>query len=178
MRDILAFSRDVLARLHCHGFPEAIVAGGAIRDYDNGRGSEVKDVDVVIFDRPGYLSHLKRAMHGFAHRVAVAPEVANYLEFENVECVHEFLKEGHPPIQVVVALVPRTALEILERHDFGICQVGFDGVQIIRTPQYVTDQVNKTFTLVRCRNEQDRERSAGRFARLVLKYPGWRMVEL
>jgi hypothetical protein len=178
MRDLLAYCRGVLSSLHAHGFPEAIVAGGAIRDWDNGREDTVKDIDIVVFDRLGYLGDLKQAMAGFTHRIAVPEHVANYLAFENVACVHEFIDETNPiPIQVVVAREPRTSLEILQRHDFGLCQIGFTGSQIISTDVYRADKAKREFTLVRCRDAKDYERSFGRHARLTLtKYPGWPLV--
>jgi hypothetical protein len=180
MRDLLAYCRSILVSLHAHGFPEAIVAGGAIRDVDNGREATVKDIDIVIFDRPGYLLDLKRAMFGFNHRVAVPDHVANYLAFENVACVHEFtdaLDGSDVPVQIVVAKTHRTPQEILERHDFGLCQIGFDGQRILKTTAYIQDQANSVFTLVRCRDEKDYARSVGRHARLSLtKYSGWPLV--
>lgn len=176
MRDLLSYCRTVLSSLHANGFPEAIVVGGAMRDLDNSRGDAVKDIDVVIFDRRGYLSALKKAMAGFQHRVAVTEQVANYLAFENVVSVHEFWEdEKSIPIQVVVAREKRTPLEILERHDFGLCQIGFDGTCMIRTDAYLVDQKNRTFTLVRCRDAADFWRSVGRYQRLEAKYPGWKM---
>ncbi len=178
MRDLLAYCRHILASLHAHGFPEAIIAGGAIRDLDNGMAEYVKDIDVVIFDRPNYLMDLKMAMRDFTHRVAVREEVANYLKFENVACVHEF-KDGDSniPVQVVVSREPRSAEEILRRHDFGICQIGFDGRLILKTNRYVDDKTNKQFTLVRCRDAEDLVRSQGRHARLTaVKYQWWPLV--
>jgi hypothetical protein len=180
MRDLLAYCRHILLSLHAHGFPEAIVAGGAIRDLDNGRADTVKDIDIVVFDRPNYLADLLMAMWDFKHKVAVREEVANYLAFENVCCVHEFTDpytfETPPPVQVVVARHPRTALEILQRHDFGLCQIGYDGYSIIKTAAYEHDKLNGWFTLVRCRDAADYKRSHGRHARLSLtKYAGYPM---
>ncbi len=177
MRDLLSYCRTVVSSLQGYGFPEAIVVGGAIRDLDNRKAHLVKDIDVVIFDRPGYLKQLKRAMAGFQHKLAVSEQVANYLAFENVACVHEFWEdEKSIPVQVVVARTKRTAEEILERHDFGFCQIGFDGTEIIKTEAYKKDKKDHTFTLVRCRDAADFWRSAGRYQRLAMKYPGWKMI--
>lgn len=175
---IMGFIRDILSRLQTNGFPDAICAGGALRDIDNGRAGVVKDVDVVIFDRPGYLFDLKRAMAGFQHKVAVREEVANYLSFENVASVQEFWEDvGTIPVQIVVQKEYRSPLEILERHDFGICQVAFDGKGWWQTQAYFEDQRNKTFTLVRCRDERDYWRSVDRFRRLSAeKYKGWKLM--
>lgn len=177
MRDLLSYCRSILASLHAHGFSEAIVAGGAIRDLDNGKEATVKDIDVVIFDRPNYLLDLRMALRDFNHKVAVPENVANYLSFENVSCVHEFSEEGGIPVQVVVSRHPRSAYEILERHDFGICQIGFNGRSIIKTTAYEADKYQSCFTLVRCRDIQDYARSVGRHARLTAsKYHGWPLI--
>lgn len=176
MRDIIAFSGGILARLHPY-FPEAVVVGGAIRDYDNGKGDTVKDLDIVIFDRRGYLADLKKAMEGYQHRVAVPEMVANYLSFENVAVVHEFFWDHRSvPIQVIVMKEKRSLKEILERHDFGFCQIGYDGSGIIATQAYLKDKYDHTFTLVRCRDHKDYWRSMQRYQRISTKYPFHRLV--
>ena len=176
---IVDFIRDVLSRLQANGFPEAICVGGAIRDLNNGKGDKIKDIDIVVFDRPGYLYDLKKAMAGFQHRVAVPEQVANYLSFENVASVQEFWEvAGTTPVQIIVQKYKRTPWEILERHDFGFCQIGWKGGDqlFVMTPAYWTDFKNETFTLVRCRDTKDYWRSVHRYQRLVTKYPGWKMV--
>lgn len=42
---------EVLQRLHANGFPEAVIAGGALRDLDNGK--PIKDVDVWVAGKGG-----------------------------------------------------------------------------------------------------------------------------
>jgi hypothetical protein len=174
---IQSFIRDILFRLQTNGFPEAICVGGAIRDIDNNKPHLIKDIDVVIFDRPGYLRSLKLAMDGFQHRLAVPEQVANYLSFENVVCVHEFWEDaGTTPIQILVMKEKRTPLEILERHDFGLCQAGFNGTDFHFTEAYDRDRHDKTFTLVRCRDTKDYWRSVKRYQRLETKYVGYPLV--
>ncbi len=174
---IQSFIRDILFRLQSNGFPEALCVGGAIRDLDNGMAHLIKDIDIVVFDRPGYLHTLKQAMVGFQYRLAVPEQVANYLAFENVACVHEFWEDvGTTPIQILVMKEKRTPLEILERHDFGLCQAAFNGEEFHFTPAYDTDRMNRTFTLVRCRDVKDYWRSVKRYQRLETKYQGWPLM--
>lgn len=174
---IMNFMAHTLLRLHAGGFPEAIAAGGAIRDWLNGREGSVKDVDIFIQDQPMYLANLKEALVGYVHVKVVVPErIAQYMQFEGVVCVHEFTSPLHPaPVQVIVMNRKVEPMFTIMRHDFGICQIGFDGETIYTTPEYDTDQKNKTFTLVRCRDKRDYDRSMHRWARLKQRYPDWQL---
>src|SRR3546814_2316422 len=80
-------------------------------------------------------------------------------------------------LEVQIVPVTTTPKGLLERLDFGICQIGFDGTDVIRTPAYVRDRDNQTFTLIRCDNADQKERSRQRFERLSVKYPGWSFVD-
>ena len=58
--------RDALTALQDGGFPEAIIAGGALRDLDN--GAPVKDVDIFVKWRSNIvedLATLQRALPGY-----------------------------------------------------------------------------------------------------------------
>jgi hypothetical protein len=184
---VMDFIGDVLSRLHRNGFPEAIVAGGALRDYDNGLADQVKDIDVFVMDRPTYLNDLNAAFRDWKHRLSVPEHVAVYMDFEGVRVVQEFtcpyfIDTGRggiyspPPVQVIVMSRPVEPQATIERHDFGICQIGYDGKTVYTTEAYETDKRNQTFTLVRCRDDRDFLRSLKRFARLSTKYPQWDMV--
>jgi hypothetical protein len=189
--NIMSFIGDVLARLHAAGFPEAIVAGGAIRDWDNGKESEIKDIDVFVKDRPMYLYDLTRAFpepEGWQRRLMVPEHVAQYMQFEGVKVVQEFQHPGYldghlglklwvpPPVQVIVMgrdVIPEATIE---RHDFGICQVAYDGKAFYTSHHYDEDKANHTFTLIRCRDGKDYARSMKRWGRLSQKYTGWQLI--
>lgn len=175
---VMPFFRDVIIRLKEGGFPEALVAGGCLRDWDNGHEAEVKDIDVFVKDRPGYLAALIDAMPGFSYRLAVPVHIAQYMQFEGVVAVHEFVSTTHPempPVQVCVMQANRSTdpSVIIARHDFGICQIGYDGNGVYTTGEYDEDHANHTFTLVRCRDEKDFARSMKRWERLCQKYTSW-----
>lgn len=178
MGSVIGLIDLVLSRLKEVGFKEALVAGGALRDIHNGHGHDVKDIDVFIKDRPIYLTMLITALHDFDYRLAVPMHVTQYMQFEGVVAVHEFISREHPelpPVQIVVMKENRSTEPsvIIARHDYGICQIGYDGQTLYRTPAYDLDQKNHTFTLVRCRDEKDHARSMKRWERLHLKYPDW-----
>ena len=172
---IMNFIAHTLLRLNVGGFPEALAAGGALRDWLNGRAESVKDVDIFIQDQPMYLAKLCECLIGYTHRKVVVPRhVAQYMQFEGVVCVHEFVSPLHPaPVQVVVMNRKVEPVFTIQRHDFGICQIGFDGETIYTTPEYEKDQQNHTFTLVRCRDDRDLARSMQRWGRLKERYQDW-----
>src|SRR5262245_52415439 len=51
--------QEVLLSLRAGGFPEAVIAGGALRDLDNNR--PVKDVDIFVRHRDGAVELLDKA---------------------------------------------------------------------------------------------------------------------
>ncbi len=174
---IMSFIGDILSRLHAGGFPEAIVAGGALRDYRTGREHEVKDIDVFIEDKPLYLNQLNNAFAGWSHKLAVPERVAQYMQFEGVVCVQEYVSPTNAvPVQVIVMNRSVEPQSTIERHDFGACQVAFDGTRWYATEAFEKDLTDKTFTLVRCRDEKDRKRSLKRWERLSNKFTDWRLV--
>lgn len=171
-----SYIADPLARLRQY-FPGAVCAGGSLRDLDNGK--PVKDVDFFIHHfgqtQQDIVNRLSWIFPGWPVRVQVREEVCNYLKFENVMCVIAVDgPDGWPPLQVIVMQEQRSLEEILQRHDFGLCQIGTDGEIIIRSIPYLRDREDKIFTLVRCRDELDFQRSHGRFLKWANgKYQGW-----
>ncbi len=174
---IMGHIKDLLTRLHKGGFPEAIVAGGVLRDWTTGKEREAKDIDVFVEDHPGYLHDLLETLTEFKCRLAVPERVAQYMQFENVNCVQEFTSAACPlPVQVIVMCTSVVPQKLIERHDFGACQIGYDGCLWYMTPAFQRDVCNQTFTLVRCRDAKDKARSLKRWERLSTKYQGWKLV--
>ena len=174
---VMRFIDEILSRLHSTHFPEALVAGGALRDYLTSREALIKDIDVFVEDKPCYLHYLSGAFHGWKHRLVVPAQAAEYMQFEGVTCVHEFISPDNAiPVQVIVMGRKVGPISTIERHDFGPCQVAYDGEIMYRTEAFVNDLYNQTFTLVRCRDAKDRARSMKRWARLSTKFPTWSLV--
>jgi hypothetical protein len=67
-------------------------------------------------------------------------------------------------------------MKMLERMDFGICLIGFNGEQVIRTAAYHADQSAKQFTLTRADSIEGTMRSLKRYDRLVQKYEDWPLI--
>lgn len=156
-----------------------VLAGGALRDRYH--SVPVKDLDIFlpysteavknvrrVFDDAGFSLFQEAHMEyeemtdcllvlGFRDLHGLLPDVNIIFLRENVSADHE---------------------QVVERIDFGICQIGVflneNGVaEFYYTNAFVEDVLNKTFTLVR---EYDQDRSLRRFERLKQKYPNHRLV--
>ncbi len=173
---MLEFIRRILLELHAAGFPEAVCAGGALRDLYNGHTDDIKDIDIFIEVHENLAQKLADHFKGWTGRLVVPQHIAQYRDFENVHEVYEYQISEFPPIQLIVmskAIEPRA---IIERHDMGICQIAFDGYRQYATPAYDTDARDKTFTLIRCRDQKDYNRSMRRWERFSQRYVGWHLV--
>ena len=174
--------QDMLHRLHILGFPEAVIAGGALRDLDNGR--EIKDVDIFVQDQPGVKAKLD-AVFG-TQGVSLVPEfVLAYCEFnEEVIDVFDYGTDAvdfdtllsPPPYQVIVLSSLYDPFQAMERFDLGITQIAFDGTRMFVHPNYTRDKEQKRMTLVRCESSNDWERTERRWKRHSKKYEHWAFV--
>jgi hypothetical protein len=184
---------DLLFRLHSAGFPEAIIAGGALRDLVNDK--PVKAIDIFVSDHNevtvnGNFGLILDSLEEFHHRLAkaigdpnwsytVSRSAPEYLESMDDQVV-EVLSFNAPgitlPVQVVVLKDASNPWEVLKRIDFGICQIGHNGKATLATPEYTIDKVNHSFTLCRCESKAQMARSMQRYERLSAKYPDWELV--
>ena len=169
--EIPAAYRAALADV-CSVFPGSMLAGGAMRDLDNGR--PVKDLDVFC-PNVGDLDTFK-ARVGTLASTKLLGVMGGYENWATSECVGVLdVESPYGPVQLIgLSTGPET---ILSRIDFGICQIGFDGEQVIRTEAYEADKAAKTFTIVRSDDEAQLDRSYRRWDRLREKYPDWRLAE-
>jgi hypothetical protein len=150
----------------------AVLAGGALRDLRH--FVEVKDLD--IFVGPDATKERLDAAFGMTGKSKISSGCAYKLGMTDVAAVYEYNLFGCPTIQVIVLKYSVTMRYVLERIDFGICQIGFDGQRVIETLAYGVDHQQKTFTVAYCPNEDRRSRALKRFERISQKYPGWKLV--
>jgi hypothetical protein len=152
-----------------------VVAGGSLRDHLHGR--QIKDIDVFI------RTDLKPAV--VLERMQAGP-------FPDAQLQYDMTYWDDPEVWGVVDLgvhvfgVPATAIllkigetpaKIVERIDFGLCQIGMDkDGYVLVTEAYLKDAMNKTMTLVRCLGQGDYKRSMSRYERLAAKYPNHTLV--
>lgn len=157
--------------------PDAILAGGALRDFIN--GAPIKDLDIFVGPCSEGVTNLLENLngtYGVEGKTTVPYFIAERMNKQDVHACYEHIIMGAWVVNTVVLSRPMTIAEKLNRFDFGICQVGFDGTDVWATPAFHQDRMNQTFTLVRCDSERDYRRSMARFDRLVQKYPDWQLV--
>jgi hypothetical protein len=165
--------RGVINALRNSGFPEAVIAGGALRDLDNGR--PVKDVDIFLKYRIGLKEQLDDYF-GQDGKVIIGEQLASYSNaLIDVTASYEY-RVGETVFNIVALARDVTPEVVRNRIDFGLCRISFDGEKVEKSPEYDTDQANKTMTLHRCESSEQYNRSMQRFERLSAKYPEHKLV--
>lgn len=163
---------DVLAAIQ-QVCPDAVMAGGCLRDLDNER--PIKDIDIFVRGR-GY-DELKRV----CDRLSNAGLECASVDTDSLYPVGDGELTGfftvcfpkiEQPIQIIMVDWPTD--EIVERFDYGICRIAFDGQKIIRPTEYEEDKAAEVFRLRRPREGQELIASVHRYARLIQKYEGWK----
>ncbi|MBB6253042.1 hypothetical protein [Nitrospirillum iridis] len=186
---------ETLHRLHDKGVA-AVIAGGCLRDLDNGR--PIKDIDVMVTAlpppddilRPNSRSCVETtvarldqllgvsgspvvSVGGCEYVTGLSPEVLAVYDYSGA------FGPDHPyPVQVII-LDPAEMgdMRMVDRMDFGICRVAYTGGAVVKTPEYERDKTLQRFTLCRePRSAEDVDRARRRFDRLSEKYPGWIFV--
>lgn len=172
-------------------FPGALIAGGCLRDLDNGR--PVKDVDIFLpslaapkadIDETDLFACLSQDDFSWLRDMITAslPEggsvvgVMGCYEGWATEEVMGVFDIETPVLNYQLICLSSDAESILPRMDFGICRIAWDGEMVHRTNEYQADKHNERFTLLRCGSPTEMELSLARYARLSQKYPGWPMV--
>lgn len=155
--------------------PVSIIAGGALRDLIH----EVEPKDIDIFVSAGEdtienrLLEIEWALntHGYERHRA---HVMGYISGGEVTKSVEFRgPEGMIPVNVIVTPAPRLDLDWIERFDFTVCQIAFDGERVFSTHACDADHRAKVFRFTR---EDDMERSQMRVERIMQRYPDWTIV--
>lgn len=160
-------------------FPGSMIAGGALRDLDNGR--PIKDIDIFAphCDDLQATTRLaesltKAPLKVLSSEMRVSPEGRVYTEWAANDLLAIFdIYTGELEYQLIA--LKGSASDILERIDFGLCRIAYDGEKIIRTPEYEADKAQGCFTLHRCDDGSQYDRSFRRHERFQAKYAGWPM---
>lgn len=165
-----------LYKLHDAGFT-ASIAGGCLRDLDN--GAPIKDVDIFVNPEPTSVlgDLLGTGLSKFyAYADALGWEqnhAASYTNIGDVEAIWTYT-QGGVEYNVILLRKPLNLSQLVSRMDFGICQIAANSEGVVWCSEaYAKDRQNKTFTMM----DADREdRSKARFERLQEKYPGWKLA--
>lgn len=168
---------DVLRRVQAVA-PEALLVGGCLRDTDNSR--PVADLDICL---PEVNALAAAAEIKKTHPYTILDVDPHYLNNDEVMSSREFTTygtgEGPRPNVNLIGITRADDCNVYDqagRVDFGICSVAFNGRELWRSPAYVKDCSNQTFTLIRCPDLVCYQGSMNRFYRIGAKYPGWTLV--
>ena len=156
--------------------PDALMAGGCLRDREH--GVKVKDINIFVPLRQA-LPDLARA---FAQKMR--DDGWQNVAFSNDKTYGEPGNAGRPLAGIVDATYPGCPTiqivagawdmdRVLPEFDFGICQIGFNGKKIIRTPDYGFDKARRVFRIVPKIDDRMFVRSINRWARIKERYPDW-----
>lgn len=166
----------VLARIQTV-VPEAILAGGALRDIDFGMPPKDLDIWINVNSQDAFDKKLRLIADLFGLSFEYEGE-GNYDGISEkifVSQYHLSLENGTDINVIGVNLGEDfTVQRLVMEFDFGICRIGYhSGNQVYVTGEYLDDKENETFSLDLndvCVNE---ERSMERWDRLRFKYPGF-----
>lgn len=150
----------------------SVIAGGAVRDWLLGR--EVKDIDVWVPAVPGMdYQPLLEKVYG---PVQVMPTYTGRVGVERVYHGGNLEHDGLP-VQVIefseYSALPAFRQEVVDQFDFGLCRAGYGLHGLMITQEFLADVENHRFTLLRCDDQSDFDRSTARYNRLRQKYPGY-----
>lgn len=158
-------------------FPDAVIAGGCLRDLYH--GVEFKDIDIFVpnADKPDIQQALDeyRKDHSFCvtRNIKAKKDYQQWAavsqEIENVFT----MKIGNLSIDVIGTSVSPD--KVIERFDYGICQIQYDGFNVRHSDWFKHDVMNQKFTLIRCDKQEDWDRAMKRYQKLLLKYPGYEL---
>ena len=168
---------NVLRRIQNGGVPEAIVAGGCLRDTIMHR--PVNDIDVFVPEDDVWRARRAiRETHPECVRSIPEPYFVFNTEVRSVDYYAPKSGVVWPPVNIIgVTNGTCTPEQQLERFDFGICRVAFDGVRLWKDLAFDRDQRDETFSLLVSQSTRQREYSLARYERLQEKYAGWKLVD-
>lgn len=156
--------------------PRAVLAGGALRDIDN--GLRARDLDFFVecgsLAEAEGLAEKLGAFFDSSDDTQVYPEstreivaVASYdRATRKISTIVDL------PIQFV--FINWNVNRIVDRFDFGFCQIMSMNGTIEKSEAYANDKMNREMTLLRSDSPFALARSVERFTRWSQKYPGFR----
>ena len=156
--------------------PKAMMAGGCLRDLFAEK--PVNDID--IFVPVESLFEAEKAIK-LTHPAMTKTIAEAYLTHDtDVSSIwyYQTLLNNLPPVNLILVSEERCTLDYqLTRFDFGICQIGWAGGELLHTEAYSRDVENKTFTLKDRQSDTQYAHSMTRWDRLSRKYPEFTLVQ-
>ena len=148
-------------------FPQAVIAGGALRD----RLLVVpyKDVDFFVYAGPD-ISDLQGALQRAWPDRVVVDQIELRYDNDDREIVDIYLSEEY---NIIFMSKPFTLQSLVHDFDIGLTMLGTDGEELYVDPRFWTDLRQKTFTVHRL---STLERSVARATRWKERYPDFELV--
>lgn len=156
--------------------PEAVLAGGCLRDMIVLPDSAVKDLDIFITTQGRRLPWIAEALMDLFPAIQVRPlsSLETYhVNFTEVREVWNIIGVGLTPIQVIALDMEVTPFAIMQRCDFGICRISYDGRVLHLHDHFLQDLRRREFTL---RRNTVPFSHAVRWQGFKHRFPGWRIV--
>lgn len=161
--------------------PGAVIAGGYLRDLY--LGMPYKDIDIFIpftedvdelIEQIRWKPVIETEYHPTTIREVHCCKYKPQTEITRVWDVVSYRQVGFEDtlkgVQIIMLQKGFTIQDRVERHDFGICQIWYDGVNTYCTDAFLQDFEQKTFTLVVCESAEEYNRSMRRWDRFKEKY--------
>lgn len=159
----------VLSSIQKH-WPEAIIAGGCLRDHQF--GVQVKDVDIFIHgeneDSESVRQKLEFFIGGAPVRFDEKIEICNNPIYPNSTGNIFICELWGDKYQIVQRNAPFNPASLLDTFDLGFCQISWDGQEYFFTDAFAADVAKKRIRVI-----QEHPNTKKRVARFVEKYPTW-----
>jgi hypothetical protein len=167
---------SVLSRIRCQpSWMCSTIAGGALRDLDNGR--PVKDVDIFVpylGDNETALMGLERALPNiFIMEVEHSVHNASQIGREGISHFH-FEVDGWK-FEISQITDQFDHISLLDRFDIGLCMISLTSLDdTYRTAYYFSDKHKQQISVVRKTGGRELEHAT----RIKQKYTDWTIVPL
>jgi hypothetical protein len=154
--------------------PNAIIAGGALRDLDNGR--PISDLDIFI--PVAGVDEFHVVSTAVTPLLGCEPDGVAKTGYKGTTQAHYVCSNRFRTDDIEVNLVGVLCMDVLERFDFGLCKISYDGRELVKLPGYMDDVANHTITYDSGNPYVFRATSMKRVAKIQGKYPGWAYNEV
>lgn len=148
---------------------KVVIAGGALRDLDHGLAP--KDIDIFIGCGDG------KEAEGLNELMGGGPSDDHDEQWYQGSNAEIILVTDGPMVgglQSQFIFINWNVFKIVDRFDYTLCQIMFDGKTITTTQRYRSDKDEKVFRVVRSANASALGRSVERYARWKPKFPDHR----
>ena len=157
--------------------PNAVIAGGAVRDYL--LGYEPKDIDVFVDSTREHLAAAKPRLEAFGFTditLLTDATTCQYTDWQpDLKGVLD-MQFGGRQVQIIARRFSSMA-ELAGQFDLAICQSIYFPGGIFSTPEAKADRQNKTLTRTRYGTDEAYSATMERVERFKAKYEGFRFVD-